>query len=65
MSTGIHDGIEASDETVPGKSLKILRQGVFTRADDPDLFSSQDDESVGFDPYDTASLYVEKTSGQT
>ena len=61
MNKNIEGDTEASDETVPAGRLKILRAGVFTRAANPDQFPQQDDESEGFDPYDTASLYVEKT----
>ncbi len=61
MNKSVEGDKEASDETVPAGQLKILRVGVFTRAADPDQFRQQDDESEGFDPYDTASLYVEKT----
>lgn len=60
MNTCIQGDTEASDETVPGNQLKTLPAGVFTRATHPDQFPPQDDESEGFDPYDTASLFVGK-----
>ena len=52
--------VVASAETVPTNTVRILRVG-----ENPTSADSQivvDEESLGFDPYDTASLFVPKAA---
>ncbi len=65
MNTNVQDNANPSDETMVSGQLKILRPGKITHVLNPDPFAPEDGESVGFDPYDTASLYVEKSSDLT
>jgi hypothetical protein len=50
--------VVASADTVPANKVRILRVG----ENPSDAYSPMivDEESIGFDPYDTASLFVQK-----
>lgn len=50
----------ASSDTVPANTVKILR--VVDNPTRSDSIMLVDEESIGFDPYDTASLFVQSTS---
>ncbi len=43
---------------VEAKRISVLRTGIVGPGYDKKPLSPEDDESAGFDPYDTASLYV-------
>ena len=60
MNTNVQDKANPSDETMTSGPVKILRPGKTTGAANSDPFAPDDGESVGFDPYDTASLYIRK-----
>jgi urease beta subunit len=53
----------ASSDTVPANKVGILRFD--EKPATGDSLKIVDEESIRFDPYDTASLYVQKTADQS
>jgi hypothetical protein len=54
--------VKAEDDTV--NQVKILRSKIGPLAAQTEFVADAGEESIGFDPYDTASLYVQKTAGE-
>ena len=58
MNANDEDVEVASSDTVPANKVKILRVG--ENRSRADSIMVVDEESIGFDPYDTASLFVQE-----
>jgi hypothetical protein len=57
------DSAMSTSDTVPANKIKVLRVG--ERPRDQQSLMVVDEETVGFDPYDTASLFVQKTANKS
>ena len=63
MTENDGDSAISTSDTVPANKIKVLRVG--ERPSDQRSLMIVDEETVGFDPYDTASLFVQKTANKS
>ena len=60
MNENESDMVSSTSDTVPANKISVLRPG--EAPSDVDSLTVADGESAGFDPYDTASLFVQKSA---
>jgi len=60
MKANDENAVLASSDTLPANKVRILRVG--EKPTSADALIVVDEESIGFDPYDTASLFVPKAA---
>jgi hypothetical protein len=61
MSANQKNIISAASQHVVTNKVRILKVAKPARGFNSKLLSMKDGESIGFDPYDTASLFVDRT----